>query len=115
MSKQVKRTLVDLCVLALICAGAWLLLTARPNLKTQKPVALIFGAEWCDNCPSEAELGKLVAEFPAVEFQFVDIDVDKEMVAKYHVSKIPRYFVCDSVGCKTTTSLRELREWLHAY
>ena len=73
---------------------------------------LIFHAEWCHWCPTTDQINALQNQFPNCEVVAVNIDKYPEMKAKYHVTTIPRYFVCDETGCRTTTSLDELKSWL---
>jgi thiol-disulfide isomerase/thioredoxin len=77
------------------------------------PKVLIFHAEWCHWCPTTAEINKLQTDHPDCEI--VDIDIDKypELKEEYHVTKVPRFFICDESGCRTTTSFSELKRWLN--
>lgn len=79
------------------------------------PKVLVFHAEWCHWCPTDAEINKLQADHPGAEIVSVDIDRHPDLATKYGVTKIPRFFFCDDEGCRTTASLDELKTWLKCY
>jgi thiol-disulfide isomerase/thioredoxin len=79
------------------------------------PKVLVFHAKWCKFCPSQAEINQLQTDYPNCEVIDVDIDARPELRDEYHVTRVPRFFICDANGCKTTTSFSELRGWLNAY
>lgn len=76
------------------------------------PKVLVFHASWCHWCPTEAEINALQKQYP--QYEIVDLDIDKypEEAAKYHVTSVPRFFVCGGDGCRTTQSFDELKQWL---
>lgn len=73
---------------------------------------LIFHAKWCRWCPTSDEIDELQSQFPNCEVVVVDIDEHPDLKAEYHVTKVPRFFLCDDSGCQATTNFDELRQWL---
>lgn len=76
------------------------------------PKVLVFHATWCKWCPTIAEINQLQKDYPGCEIIDIDIDKNPELKAEYHVTRIPRFFICDDGGCRTTTSFPELKRWL---
>lgn len=88
---------------------------AGENLAPIKPRVLIFGATYCRYCPSDSEVNALAKEYPWVDVQHYQIDVQgegHELGLKYHVTRTPTIIVCDGDGCQVFHSLSELRHWL---
>jgi thioredoxin 1 len=76
------------------------------------PKVLVFHAKWCQFCPTTEEINQLQMDFLGCEIIDIDIDVHPDVAKEYHVKSIPRYFLCDATGCRTTTKMTELRQWL---
>lgn len=104
----------------LIVAGAiWGLLKLTQkvgeNLAPIKPRVLVFGAKWCQYCPTDQQLADLQHDYPDVEIIHVDVDRRPELAKQYHVKRLPTIIVCEDdgkTGCFLFRSLRELRDWL---
>lgn len=79
------------------------------------PKVLVFHAKWCQFCPTDDEINRLQATHPDCEIVNIDIDKYPDLKLKYHVKAVPRFFVCDDKGCKTTESYDVLKGWLKDY
>lgn len=53
-----------------------------------------FGAPWCGPCKIlDPVLHELKDEMPNVEFEFIDVDQQPEMAAKFGVMGVPRVMI----------------------
>ena len=61
-----------------------------------KEIVLFFTADWCGNCTTMKEAtissSKVQEALKKVIYLEIDVDNEKELVAKYKVSSIPAYF-----------------------
>ncbi len=61
-----------------------------------KEIVLFFTADWCGNCTTMKEAtissSKVQEALKKVVYLEIDVDNEKELVAKYKVSSIPAYF-----------------------
>lgn len=61
-----------------------------------KEIVLFFTADWCGNCTNMKEVtissSKVQEALSKVIYLEIDVDDEKELVAKYKVSSIPAYF-----------------------
>jgi len=88
---------------------------AGQNLEPIRPRLLIFGATWCQFCPTDGQVDKLRSDYPGVEIIHYDVDKDRTPTAKYHIARVPTFILCDpSGGCKMFHSIREVRKYLNA-
>jgi thiol-disulfide isomerase/thioredoxin len=78
-----------------------------------QPVVLIFSADWCQVCPNDAEIAQLMEDHPDIRVLTFNIDEHPALAAEYHVTSVPRFFLCGDFGCQTTTSFAELKDWLN--
>lgn len=70
---------------------------------TQKPLLVVFGAEWCSWCRKlERELASDAASTVRDEWTLVKVDVDEEeeLASKYGVQALPTIVVVDTTGAK---------------
>ncbi len=70
---------------------------------TQKPLLVVFGAEWCSWCRKlERELTSEAASSVRDEWTLakVDVDEDEELASKYDVQALPTIVVVDTTGAK---------------
>jgi thioredoxin-related protein/HEAT repeat protein len=70
---------------------------------TQKPLLVVFGAEWCSWCRKlELELASEAASTVRDEWTLakVDVDEEEELASKYGVQALPTIVVVDTTGSK---------------
>lgn len=60
---------------------------------------LVFTAEWCGPCRNMKPIVKAIDdETQSVEFQYVDVDEEKELAIKYSVRSVPVLVMVDEKG-----------------
>lgn len=87
---------------------------------TQKPLLVVFGAEWCSWCRKlERELTSDAASAVRDEWTLakVDVDEDEELASKYGVQALPTIVVVDTTGAKIESAegympMDQLAGWL---
>lgn len=87
---------------------------------TQKPLLVVFGAEWCSWCRKlERELASEAAATVRDEWTLakVDVDEEEELASKYGVQALPTIVVVDTTGAKIESiegfmPMDQLAEWL---
>lgn len=50
---------------------------------------LLIGANWCAPCKKQTEICKMVAEEAGIKFRKLDVEADKDEIAKYEVKSVP--------------------------
>lgn len=68
-----------------------------------------FSADWCGPCQTLSPIVKeIAAEFPDVEFQYVDVDENPALAQQFSVASIPTMvFLKDGVEQKTLVGLQK--------
>ncbi|UIW10570.1 thioredoxin domain [Aeromonas phage BUCT695] len=68
------------------------------------PKVILFGADWCQTCHMIKPMLQRIAEV-----QFVDVDEDVEIAAKYGVRSLPTY-INDETGDRGTGPAKNIAE-----